>query len=182
MYSRSGTVNDHQNMNNNRHREIRLEKRHPDDEIDGVVAYLAPNFEVNPVLSNDLKTGDSLQRWPNNIIRDFRLITHEITVQGAFEHSEELPKSHRDDLEELFGKSPVTARDQIDRVLRYAKTHGGPFELYDGFDEYTATTGGNTDYQTGTFPTVQISEIRRPSTSGVSWTEYMIRMTVGVER
>lgn len=156
------------------HTEIRLEKNGE------VVAYLAPNFEINPTLENNLSSGGTAP-WPGFIVRDFQKIDHRITAQGVFEDSDALPEAHRSDLETLFEKSPVTAWDQIHRLAYFVKIEGGPFELYEGNDEYTATTENDIDYLNGVFPTVNIEQIRTPTISGATRREYTIEMAVGFD-
>lgn len=167
------------------HTEIRLKKNGT------VVAYLAPNFEVNPVDDNSLVPGggEALPGDRPTRVRDQQLIRSQITVQGSFEPTHDpdtgtpnLPQAHIDDLQSLFDKQLVTARDQVNRIRSYLHTVGGPFELYEGEDEYTATTGSDVDWEEGTFPVVQISQFRPPSMGGHRNFEYMIEFVVGTER
>lgn len=158
------------------HTEIRLETTGGT-----VIAYFAPNFEVQPLLDNDLK-GQPLPRGDPSVIRDLRLIQTEITVQGAFEDSDELPAAHKSDLESLFGKSPVTARDQVRRIRRFMQEDGGPFVLYEGADEYSAQTASAVDRANGVYPTVNVKQFRPPSLGGHSRYEYMVKMKVGMPR
>lgn len=146
-----------------------------------VVAYFAPNFEVKPVLDNDLK-GQPLPRGKASVIRDVRLIKTEITVQGEFMPSDDLPAPHKNDLESLFGKSPVTARDQVRRIRYYMQEEGGPFNLYENGDEYTATSDSGVDRQNGVYPAVNIGQFRPPTMAGHERAEYMVKMTPGVPR
>lgn len=148
-----------------------------------VVAYLAPNFEVTPVVDNDLKGGPKGRGDPQ-IVRDFQFITHEVTAQGVFESSANLPDAHATDLENLFGTSPVTARDQVNRVVHYMTdaNEGGPFYFYDEGDQYTAETEGAVDPQNGVYPAVAIEQFRPPAAQpGVARHEYTIKMQVGLE-
>ena len=174
------------------HTEIRIE--HPSTSVTGsrVVAYFAPNFEVNPIGNNDLKPagGRPMPRDRPARVRDFREIMHEITVQGVFEDTHDpdtgtpnLPSEHTEALQDVFDTSgPVTARDQVRRIWYYFQVVGGPFELYEGEDEYTASTGDDVDRENGTFPVVQISQFRPPSMGGHSRMEYMIEMAIGTPR
>jgi len=159
------------------HTEIRLEEVGSDT----VVAYFAPNFEVRPVLDNDLK-GQPLPRQRTEIVRDLRIIQHEVTVQGIFMDSRNVPKPHKDALESTFGTSPVTPRMQVNRIEYYMFAEGGPFEFYEGDDEYTATEQSGIDWENGIKPVVNIDQFRPPSNAGVSRFEYMLKFKPGVER
>lgn len=147
-----------------------------------VVAYLAPNFEITPTLKNDLFAQDVTDG--KTVARDNQIVRHEIVAQGAFEHSDSLRSAHASALTSLFGKSPVTARDQVNRIEHYMKYEGGPFHFYEGSDEYTATTQDSVDVQASPAikPVVQLDEFRPPSEAGLSRFEYMIKMVVGVPR
>lgn len=145
-----------------------------------VVAYLAPNFKIEPVAKNNLFS-QARPRGKPAITRDNKMVQHQIVAQGVFEHSENLPAAHKNDLETLFGTAPVTARDQVNRVFDYMIQEGGPFHLYDVTDEYKYGTG-NVDYSSGKYPPVQIEEFRPPSEGGFERFNYMIKFEVGVER
>lgn len=148
-----------------------------------VVAYLAPNAETTPVLDNDL-FAQSPGRGDPAIVRDIQKYTFEIDVQGTFMDSGELPKAHADDLENLFGKSPVSAMDQINRVVHYAHdpAEGGPFQFYWRGNNFTATTASAVDYQAGTYPVVNIDQFRPPTQGGFSRGEYTLKLVVGLSR
>ena len=158
------------------HTDVRLET--PDGDV---VAYFAPNFEVTPQFSNDLYTAERSEKAPA-IARDNLRYTHELSVQGIFEHSDALPPAHAEDLEGLFETSPVTARDQVNRLVYYATQVGGPFHLYEGEDEYTATDAEEVDVEAGVYPTVQIAGVQPPSHGGLSRFEYAVDFVVGVPR
>jgi hypothetical protein len=145
-----------------------------------VVAYLAPNFKIEPVAKNDLFS-QARPRGKPSISRDQQVITHQVVAQGVFEHSENLPPAHASDLETLFGHAPVTAREQVNRLFDYMIQEGGPFHLYDVADEYRYSEG-SIDYEAGKFPPVNIDEFRPPSEGGFERFNYMIKMIVGVER
>lgn len=167
------------------HTDIRLEKSGT------VVAYFAPNAEAVGVADNTLEPsggaalpGDSPAR-----IRDFQKITDEVTVQGVFMPTHDpdtgqqnLPDAHVSDLETVFGKSPVTAKDQVNRIRHYIHTEGGPFELFDGPDEYTASSGTGVDWQNGVFPVVQVKQLRPTSVGGLRRIEYTMKLEVGTPR
>lgn len=145
-----------------------------------VVAYFAPNFKITPIMKNDLKN-EPMPYERGTKVRNILKWTEEFTVQGQFEHSENLPDDHKTALESLFGKSPVTARDQVNRVKWAAKSYESAFYFYDNTDEYTATSPSEADYKNGVFPTVFIDEFRPPRTGGHSRMEYMTKFIVGLE-
>lgn len=157
--------------------EIRLEK-------DGtVVMYLAPNASVRPVASNDLQ----VKRRPRGrpaIARDVARWKDEIVLRGNFEDSDQLPEDHEAALVALDSdwSAPVSARQQVNRIDHFVHEVGGPFELYEGGNQYTATDPSEVDRRAGVFPTVQISEFRPPSDAGGSRYEYTLKCVQGVVR
>lgn len=158
------------------HTDVRLET--PDGTV---VAYFAPNFEVDPSLSNDLHVAERAQGRPT-IARDNRLLSHEISVQGVFEHTNNLPSAHASDVESLVGSSPATARDQVNRLVHFVRDVGGPFHLYEGADEYTAHDESAVDVQSGVYPVVQVANVKPPSHGGLARYEYSVSFVVGVPR
>lgn len=156
------------------HTNVRLET--PDGTA---VAYFAPNFEVKPKFTNDLHTAERTDDVAA-IARDNLRYSHELSVQGAFEHSDNLPAAHADDVEALVGSSPATARDQVNRLVYFATRVGGPFHLYEGTDEYTATDRSQVDVRGGVYPVVQISDIKPPSQAGLPRFEYAVDFVVGL--
>lgn len=155
------------------HEEIRLQKGND------VVAYLAPNFEINPVMKNDLFAADR-PRGRGTVARDNQVYRFEIDAQGVFERSDNLPGEHRDALESIFDTSDVvTPRMQVNRVQHYILNEGGPFEFYDGPDEYTAYSVEDADFENGVFPTVQVEEFRPTRQMGRPRFEYMLKLVVG---
>lgn len=161
------------------HTEVRLEK--PTDDGSEVVAYFAPNFEVQPSFDNDLFTAERAAERPT-VARDNRQYSHELAVEGVFEDSDRLPDAHRSDVEAMIGSSPATARQQVNRLVHYATTVGGPFHLYEGSDEYTAESADAVDVANGVYPVVQIASIQPPSQGGLSRFEYSVQFVVGVPR
>jgi len=161
------------------HEDVRLETPGGD-----VVAYLAPNFEINPTLKNNLYSESVTEG--KTVARDNQIIQHEIVAQGVFEHSENLPPAHATDLEsaDMFDSSPVTPRMQVNRVEHYMKYVGGPFHFYDGDDHYIAASESAVDVEASPAikPNVQISEFRPPKQSGRPRFEYMLKLIVGVSR
>lgn len=161
------------------HTEVRLEK--PTDDGNDVVAYFAPNFEVQPSFDNDLFTAERAADRPT-VARDNRQYSHELAVEGVFEDSDRLPDAHRSDVEAMLGSSPVTARQQVNRLVHYATQVGGPFHLYEGDDRYTAESTEAVDIENGVYPAVQIASIEPPSQGGLSRFEYSVQFVVGVPR
>lgn len=148
-----------------------------------VIAYLAPNAETTPTLNNDLLAEPRARGRPA-IVRDNQQITFEITAQGTFIDSDELPDAHRTDLENLFGYAPVTAMDQINRVVHFAHdtNEGGPMHFYWRGNSFNAPSESDVDYQNGVYPPVAIDQFRPPTAGGFSRGEYMLKLAVGVPR
>lgn len=144
-----------------------------------VVAYLAPTVEVSPTWDNDVNT-NPIPDDKQSIARDLRLFSHEITFQGTFEHSDNLPDPHRQALDTLFGGLPVTARDQVNRIIEFGYEPGGPFYLYDGPDEYTAESKSAIDVANNVFPVVQISQIRPSRQEVFSREGFTLKFQVGL--
>jgi hypothetical protein len=157
------------------HTEQRLET--PDGTV---VAYLAPTMEVSPTFDNSLNS-NPIPDSQKTIVRDLRLFEHEIVFQGTFSHSDDLPPAHQNDLQTLFGSLPVTARDQVNRIIRFAYEQGGPFYLYDGSDEYTAESASNIDVANGVFPTVQVGQIRASREETFIREGFTLQFSIGLE-
>jgi len=158
------------------HTDVRLET--PDGTV---VAYFAPNFEVKPSFGNDLHTAERTGTDPT-IVRDNQRYSHDLSVQGVFEDADNLPAAHAADVKSLVGESPATARDQVNRLVHFATQVGGPFHLYEGDDEYTATESSAVDVQAGVYPAVQIADVTPPSQAGLPRFEYNVDFVVGVPR
>jgi len=163
------------------HERIRLETLGPDPEV---IAYLAPNAETNRSFDNSTETFALPDGESSAVSLDFGSWTAELTVQGFFESSESLPEAHKNDLEsqDMFGKSPVTARDQFNRLLDMTVFGGtGPYALYNEGDEYRAQTQGEVNVADGIYPGVVPSQIRPALNSGETREAYTIQFDVGVE-
>ena len=158
------------------HTAVRLET--PDSDV---VAYFAPNFVVQPQFGNDLYTAERAGDAPA-IARDNLQYSHDVSIQGVFEDSVNLPQAHATALEAVFDSAAVTARDQVNRLVHYATEVGGPFFLYEGEDEYTALDAGDVDVSDGVYPAVQIASVKPPSQGGLSRFEYAVDFVVGVPR
>lgn len=153
--------------------------------LDGtVVAYFAPNFEVNPQYNNDVtdvpRQGDRPARVVGN-----GLWTQELVVQGTFMHSDEVNPDFREALQDLFAAQTVTAIDQVNRLcdmVVYSETES--FVLHHRGNEYAATSVGSIDAANGIYPAVTPSELRMPEEAewSHSRTDYMVRMSSGIPR
>lgn len=154
---------------------IRLETQDGD-----VVAYFAPAFQVTPMDKNDLMV-NVLPRGRGTRVRDINKWQNEITVQGQFEHSSNLPDDHQSALESVFGSLPVTPRQQVNRIRYFARTTDEAMILYENEDEYSATNMDEVDLQDGVFPTVFIQEFRPPRHGGHQRMEYMVKLVVGFD-
>jgi len=163
------------------HERIRLETLGPDPEV---IAYLAPNAETNRSFDNSTETFALPDGESSAVSLDFGSWTAELTVQGFFETTAVggMPQAQKEDLEELFGKSPVTARDQFNRLLDMTVFGGtGPYALYNEGDEYRAQTQGEVNVAEGIYPGVVPSQIRPALNSGETREAYTIQFDVGVE-
>lgn len=125
------------------------------------VAYFCPLSEVNPVMKNDLfaadRTGDK-----QTLAKDKRLYHHEVVVQGEFVHSSQMAADHKAAVQSVFSRATVTPLNQMRRVIDYARSIGGQYNLYLGDDQYTATTAASVNYGPDgcTYPQVVFDEIR----------------------
>lgn len=151
-----------------------------------VVAYLAPSFEVTTVLDNDLFAAPRPRGSPS-IVRDFQRLSFEVSIQGQFEHSDQLPAAHVSALESVFGHAaPITAREQVARIRRFTVDRtlingirAQPFHLYDDDDEYAYTDASNIDWQAGRYPPVTPVQVRPSDEPGATRWEYTIQLQVG---
>lgn len=149
-----------------------------------VIVYFAPTFEVVPQDQNDIfQTPRSADR--STVVRDNGLWTSELTVQGAFVHSDEMDSDFREATQDLFGQQTVTPQDQINR-LREFTVYSEPSALrfYHRDNEYRATTESDVDIADGVYPAVSVTELRMPEegeTSAVR-TEFLVRLSIGVSR
>lgn len=146
------------------------------------VIYFAPTAEYNPIWKNDLFA----KARPNGkpvMARDNNLWTGEFTLQGVFEDSDSpLPPEHEDALLALDSDwtAPVTARQQMNRLLYYLTRVGGPFYLIDGSDEYRATSASEVDVYNGVYPAVFPTEIRPPRKAGKTRVQFTVKFKMGV--
>ena len=161
------------------HEQIRLETLSGE-----TIAYFAPNAEVTRSFDDDLNVSGIPDPESPPLVLDFSTWTIEVTVQGHFETTATggLPQAHVDDLETEFGKSPVTAQDQFNRLIDMVVFgEAGPYALYNEGDEYTATTAADVDVANGVYPAVSIEQIQPGLNSGETRESYTIKFRPGVE-
>ena len=161
------------------HEQIRLETLSGE-----TIAYFAPNAEVTRSFDDDLNVSGLPDPSSPPLVLDFSTWTIEVTVQGHFETTATggLPQAHVDDLETEFGKSPVTAQDQFNRLIDMVVFgEAGPYALYNEGDEYTATTAAEVDVANGVYPAVSIEQIQPGLNSGETRESYTIKFRPGVE-
>lgn len=157
---------------------IRLEL--PDETV---VCYFAPAFEVNPTDNNDI-FNEPLPNEQGSLSRDNGLWTSELTVQGAFHHSDSVGADFRNALQDLFGQQTVTPMDQINRLRSFTVYDDpGNLHLYHRQNEYTAVESAETDIENGVYPAVTATELRTPEEGETSATqaEFTVRLSVGFE-
>lgn len=160
------------------HENIRLETKDGD-----VIVYMAPSFEWEPTFSNSL-TNEPIPGKENAALAlDLDQWIGEITVQGQFDHSANLPADHVSAIESNIGlTAPFSAQDQvnyaIDRLV-FDESVSAPYNLYIEGDEYTALTPQDANPENGVYPNVTISEIRRPQEAGFNRLSYLFRFVIG---
>ena len=152
-----------------------------------VVAYLAPTAQITPVSKNDPFIG-TLSKGGGAIARDVRRWYWEVTIQGVFESSTNLPADHRAALQNLFGLSEVSAEIQMRRIYQYALGVGGNFDLYTPQILYTARNENELRFDPAypqdliRLPQVVFDEIRGPYEAGKSRIEWMLKFISGFSR
>jgi hypothetical protein len=147
-----------------------------------VVAYLAPNFEVVRQAKNDLHAA-ARARGRASIVRDNLVVLEELTIQGSFMSSLEVPAAHRSALEALFSTSAeVTPDMQANRLLHYLVRVGGGFQLYHGAREYRASTEAAINYPAGVFPQVGFQDYSESGRSGRNQRVWVLKFAIGLER
>ena len=162
------------------HEQIRLETLSGE-----TIAYFAPNAEVTRSFDDDLNVSGIPDPESPPLVLDFSTWTIEVTVQGHFETTATggLPAAHVEDLETEFGKSPVTAQDQFNRLIDMVVFgEAGPYALYNEGDEYTATTAADVDVANGVYPAVSIEQIQPGLNSGETRESYTVKFRPGVEQ
>ena len=162
------------------HEQIRLETLSGE-----TIAYFAPNAEVTRSFDDDLNVSGLPDPASPPLVLDFSTWTIEVTVQGHFETTATggLPEAHVNDLETEFGKSPVTAQDQFNRLIDMVVFgESGPYALYNEGDEYTATVAEDVDVANGVYPAVSIEQIQPGLNSGETRESYTVKFRPGVEQ
>lgn len=161
------------------HEEVRIVKN------GSVVMYLAPVDEIQHHDSND----HTIKGLPNDrppFLYNMNRVVGEITIQGSFLHSSELPDetstSHQSELLDLFGNpSEVTAEDQMNRLR--AKTLWSSdtslLDIYCKDTKYIAATDSELDPLNGIFPQASIKELRHTDKSGNNRISFMIKFNIG---
>jgi len=146
------------------------------------VIYFAPASTITPEFANDLFSADRPSD-DGTIVFDKNMWHHELTVQGDFQHSAELPTDHANALSGLMGKAAdgITARDQHNRVVDFALSSGGAFSLYDFGDEYIKEDFSNVDYNSGVYAKVFFDKILAPREGGKNQVQYTYKFVVGVK-
>ena len=161
------------------HEQIRLETLSGE-----TIAYFAPNAEVTRSFDDDLNVSGIPDPESPPLVLDFSTWTIEVTVQGHFETTATggLPEAHVNDLETEFGKSPVTAQDQFNRLIDMVVFgESGPYALYNEGDEYTATVAEDVNVAEGVYPAVSIEQIQPGLNSGETRESYTVKFRPGVE-
>jgi hypothetical protein len=152
-----------------------------------VVAYLAPASQITPVSKNDL-FAQTLAHGRGAVARDVGRWYWEVTIQGTFQHSDNLPEQHRIALEDLFGLQEVTAEMQMRRIYQYAVGVGGNFDLYTPQAEYTARDETELRFDPAypgdilRLPQVAFDEIRGPYVAGKDRVDFMLKFISGFSR
>jgi len=148
---------------------------------DTTIAYFAPSFSWEPSWTNDAATtplpgGDNQAQ-----IFDLSQWVGEITIQGQFEDSQNLPPNHRTALNNIFPSgTPVSAQEQVDRAVEFLVFDPNPpYNLYINDRQYTVNAASGVDVANGTYPNVSCSEIRTPEEAGLTRNEFLFRFNIG---
>lgn len=146
------------------------------------IMYLAPSFEWEPANNNDVTQNALPGEESLPLVLDLGRWTMEITVQGQFEDSTNLPPDHRQALLDLESwTEPISAEQQLWRVLdfvTYARA-SPPYHLYLGEWQFTAGSQAQVDPINGVFPNVTLTEIRPSEEAGLSRNEWLLRFALG---
>lgn len=144
--------------------------------------YLAPLAEENVVLKNSLFTGDR-SGGRGTIVKNKLICRHEITLQGEFVPTSEMPADHKAAVQTLFGRPTVSAADQF-RVLEILNLQEEQnFDLVLGDDRYTAATPAELSYSVDgcVFPKVAIDELRKNKLTKKDRVGWTLRLIAGFE-
>lgn len=163
------------------HEDIRLETTSGDP-----IAYFAPNAETNRSFDNELVNNALPGADTSALVMDFSQWMGEITVQGEFEHTDNLPQAHQNDVVALNSNwsLPVTAREQFNYLISVVVfEQQGPFHFYHEGDKYTAETQEDIDVKNNSrYPAVSVSQIQPALSSGQTREGYTVRFQIGVEQ
>ena len=154
----------------------RLEKK------DGtVICLFPPAAEWEPTATNDITENGLPGADQQALVLDLSQWLFEITVQGDFEDSTNLPPEHRQALSDMGFSLPVTGTEQIQYAFEEAVFDADPpYNLYLGPWEFTAETQNEfNNSPSNVFPNVTITEIRTPEQAGLTRSEYLFRFSVG---
>lgn len=148
----------------------------------GTTRLYLPVSEVNRVVVSKLFTADRSE-GKGSITKDKRVDIHEITVQGEFVPSSDMPAEHKAAVQALFSRSVVTAEEQLRWLLALKLYVGGQFDLYLGDDQYTATSADEVIYDIdgSTYPQVVIEEVRESRDTRATRIGYTLKMRAGFE-
>ncbi|HOI13755.1 MAG TPA: hypothetical protein PLG75_07850 [Methanoculleus sp.] len=150
-----------------------------------IVAYLAP-VKQNEIVYKATIFNEPRMRGKGAIAMDSRVYHVAITLQGTFEHSDNLPLDHRTALQNLFGYSEVTAEMQMRRIYQYAYQVGGTFALYTPDIEFTAATDEEIRVDPAypadplRLPQVMFNQIRGPYVAGSPKIEWVLDLVAGL--
>lgn len=152
---------------------------------DEIVAYLAP-VKQREIVYKATIFGEPRSQGRGAIVLDSRVYLVDITLQGTFEHSDNLPMDHRTALQMIFGAQKVTAEMQMRRIYQYALGVGGTFDLYTPDIEFTATTDEeirvDPQYPADPLrlPQVMFNQIHGPYVAGSPKIEWVLNLKAGL--
>lgn len=149
-----------------------------------VIMYLAPEFTHEPAFTNDVTQNGLPGENTLPLVLDLGRWTGELTSQGQFNISTNLPSDHRQALLNLPDTSwtePITASEQVFRILEYLYFGAAspPYHLYLGEWEFTAEIPDDIDVSDGVFPAITSTEVRTPEEAGLSRNEWLLRFVFG---
>ena len=151
-----------------------------EDKEGNVIALFPPAAEWEPTATNDITENALPGEETDALVLDLSQWLVEITVQGDFEDSRNLPPEHRQALSDMGFTLPVSATDQIQFILeKVVFGSSPPYNLYLGEWEFTAESRAEVDAEQGVFPNVSVTEVRTPEQAGLTRSEYLFRFTVG---
>lgn len=150
-----------------------------------IVAYLAP-VKQHEIVYRTTLFAEPRTKGRGTIAKDSRVYMVAITLQGTFEHSDNLPADHAAALQSLFGTPDVTAEMQMRRIYQYAYSVGGTFDLFTPDIEFTATSDEEIRVDpaypgdTLRLPQVLFNQIRGPYVAGSPRIEWVLDLVAGL--